>query len=774
MGSTLPVTVALATGRSYSCTVGAEASISVITLNGTQLWKWVPDSTSAQVTRQRCLGVPTSRENCTQPQGCSCGQDQRCTVWFQEHATDVSPNLANIRVFQTSSGALATSISYSLFSTDSAPTLLALASNNLEFTGIDRYLGSLLTVNTTVLGILLNDTNLSLVGNTDVKCATNETAPGDPSLPTWSGMRSCNAGIRNVTQWLLHNRSAVQSSVMLQFADVLWDIFPTNISVLSYFLIVGSPLSVINAEADAYSSHANDQLATVRAEELDRVTATGTATKEYLAAVETQVTLVSQAMETQFIEELKELENTSMEVINASQRRSSSQVQQLMEEQTSDIEAMTSKHLSAMLVAIGVIIAVVCAILLIVLLCSAWGTAHVTRDLIGIIGLMESVADLKVEDLVVRCNSRVTEVARIESAFQVLVRRLTEYKSYIPASVFEKVAPEETGDDGHNQSDGDAFSDSDSQLHIATIKHRRHTQSDVSGVTLVQGSTSSEARSTAASSPAGHCTYTKSRAAVLTFHAFNLTEALLQMAPSLAKNVMCQVVAHMHEAATQSRGNIDCILGDQAFITFNTHIPCAEPAGAAVAAALDIRRLLCPFARDRLRFQIGISCGPVLASSIGYSKFRTMVTLGHPMKISSMVSQMSDFESGTVLVDTSVEEKMKYMYDLRPVELVHFPQLKPLPWNTHSTDRIFLVEGKRVMDEDEWLYQVDKMASPNDWHWAFDQVASAQTAQEGRSFLEQFLQVHPHDAVALRLKAHLAMWIPGIGLPLWERAEHDR
>lgn len=36
----------------------------------------------------------------------------------------------------------------------------------------------------------------------------------------------------------------------------------------------------------------------------------------------------------------------------------------------------------------------------------------------------------------------------------------------------------------------------------------------------------------------------------------------------------------------QARGNIDCIVGDQTFVTFNAHIPCGDIAMAAVNAAL--------------------------------------------------------------------------------------------------------------------------------------------------------------------------------------------
>eukprot|EP00668_Euglena_longa_P020210 GGOE01025137.1.p1 GENE.GGOE01025137.1~~GGOE01025137.1.p1 ORF type:complete len:844 (+),score=179.49 GGOE01025137.1:512-3043(+) len=798
-----PVTLTLATGRTYSCTLGVEASISVMTLNGTQyterFWRWMSSSVATR-TRSRCLGPPKTIEtvgaNCTLPQGCGCGQDNRCSSWYQQHTADVSPSLAKFEVYVASSGSLATSISYSLFNTNTTPqTQMAVTSNYLEFDVVDEYLFSLLTENsTTTLVVLLNDTNLSAVGNTGVKCAANETAPGDPSIPTWSGMRSCGAGLRNVTWWLFYNRASVQSSATLNFSGVVWDIFPTNVDALSCFLIISSPLSAINAAVDASNARANVQLTTVRTEQQSRVAASGNATKQYISKLGAENTLASQAMEISFHAEMQAMDNTSMAALSASQERSTTLVQQLMDNQTTQIESLTSSNLDALAVTTGWTVAVVFAILFAVLLCSAWGTVHVTRDLTDIIGLMEDVAEMRVENLTIPQESQVTEVARIETAFEVLVRRLAEYKSYIPAGVFEKrVSDVNIQNGGGDDSDCDPLHCSESESQFTGDKskhHQRSAQPDTPTVTFVQGSASSEARSVPSS--LGPNTSMKNRAAVLSFYAFGFTDSLLQMTPALAKNLLSQCIAHVHEAASQSRGNIEFIAGDQIFVTFNTHVSCAEPAGAAMNAAMEMRRLLWPVARDRLKFQMGISFGPVLAGSVGYSKFRSMATLGRPMKVASMVSQMSDFESGTVLVDVYVEEKMKYAFDLRPVELVYFPQLAAPTWegapvsqppsqpkhpsSTIRSERVFMVQSKREVDEDadEWLYQVDKMAPPTDWQWAFGQVAAAASMEEAYSHLDRFLEGHPHDAVALRLKGRLAMWTPGVGLPLWERAEHDR
>eukprot|EP00668_Euglena_longa_P042319 GGOE01055929.1.p1 GENE.GGOE01055929.1~~GGOE01055929.1.p1 ORF type:complete len:994 (-),score=275.65 GGOE01055929.1:1173-3797(-) len=774
MATTLPVIVTLATGRTYSCMAGIEASISTISFNGSQyteqLQKWAPDNTSALVTRQRCLsGSPASivtvGQNCSRTQGCSCGQDQRCAVWYTAHAADVSPSLAKFDVFVSTSGDLAISISLSLFrSSGTNSSLIGVAANNFAFAAINRYLAALVTTNTTLLAYLLNDTALSAMGNTGVKCGTNETAPGDPSLPTWSSLRSCDPGLRALARWLFQNRSSVQSTVSLQINDTLWDIFPGNINILSYFLIIGSPLSVINAAVDASDARADSQLITVRAEQLSRVAASGDATKKYMKGVGAENINASQAMEVSFLMQMKDLENTSIAALISSQHRSTAQVQELMESETSQINSLTSKHLDAMAVATGWTIGVVFAILLVVLLCSAWGTVYVTRDLTDIIGCMEDVAEMRVENLAVPRRSHVTEVARIHFAFQVLVQRLAEYKSYIPAGVFEQMRKHEEEKGDHPEgSDGDAdwasSADLGSQQIVAALPGAIH----------VQRMSSNGSRSSVSTSPKNA---SRHRAAVLSFYVFDFTEVLLQMAPPFAKKLLSQYITHVHEAACQNRGNIDFVAGDQILVTFNAHFACADPAGAAVAAAIEMRRLLWSVTREQLKLQIGISFGPVLSGSVGYSKFRSMATLGSPAKIASMVSQMSGFESGTVLIDTSMEERMKYVYDLHPVALVHFPQLKALS-TTVLSRRVFQVQASKNLQEDEWLYQVDKMScSHTDWHEAFNGLVAATTIEEGRGHLEKFLKGNPQDAVALRLRDRLAAWTPTSGLPLWDRAEH--
>eukprot|EP00668_Euglena_longa_P027830 GGOE01034865.1.p1 GENE.GGOE01034865.1~~GGOE01034865.1.p1 ORF type:complete len:981 (-),score=290.24 GGOE01034865.1:668-3247(-) len=766
MATTLPVIVTLATGRTYSCMAGIEASISTISFNGSQyteqLQKWAPDNTSALVTRQRCLsGSPASivtvGQNCSRTQGCSCGQDQRCAVWYTAHAADVSPSLAKFDVFVSTSGDLAISISLSLFrSSGTNSSLIGVAANNFAFAAINRYLAALVTTNTTLLAYLLNDTALSAMGNTGVKCGTNETAPGDPSLPTWSSLRSCDPGLRALARWLFQNRSSVQSTVSLQINDTLWDIFPGNINILSYFLIIGSPLSVINAAVDASDARADSQLITVRAEQLSRVAASGDATKKYMKGVGAENINASQAMEVSFLMQMKDLENTSIAALISSQHRSTAQVQELMESETSQINSLTSKHLDAMAVATGWTIGVVFAILLVVLLCSAWGTVYVTRDLTDIIGCMEDVAEMRVENLAVPRRSHVTEVARIHFAFQVLVQRLAEYKSYIPAGVFAKLRLEE---EEQEQMAKDAdINDECISLAGSISGHSTSLTPAVSQPVHPHN------RSSIQSAASCRKSNTKS-VAVLSINVVGFMNAPLDLTDGHSKSVFNEYIVHVHEVVSQSRGNIDFLAGDQIFVTFNAHLPCGDPSGTAAAAALDLQQLLLRKLGDRLKFQIGGAFGPVFASSMGYAKFKFMVTLGSPMKVAASLAHMEHLENGAILVDAGMQERVKYAYNLRPVELLYLPRLKSFAAHTLQSQCVSMLVRKKNLQADEWLYQLGKDTDDTEWSTTFDRLVATTSTQEGQSLLQQYLADHPGDDVAKRLKDRLALWLPGRGIP---------
>eukprot|EP00668_Euglena_longa_P009269 GGOE01011180.1.p1 GENE.GGOE01011180.1~~GGOE01011180.1.p1 ORF type:complete len:696 (+),score=195.35 GGOE01011180.1:35-2089(+) len=456
-----------AAGRFYSCVPGEGALLSVLSIDGSHYNEshetWLPNSVQGKM-RQRCMSEQpistTVGENCSLPQNCQCGSDQRCSLWYTPHLADSTPRLLVSDVYVGKYGTPQFTLSYPVVnSSDASSPVLAVASTEFAFTSVATYLASLSVSNSTYLAALLNDTNLSIMGSLGRKCGTNETAPGDPGLPLWSALRACDSNTREVAQWLLQHRSTIQQSCTVELSGIIWNIFPDSSTVVAYFCIVGTKKEDLYRAIDSSDAKAASQLSTVRLQQLGKVAASGKATQAYMTVVQAENIQEVQAMQDSYLEQMEELEASSRSTLTASQQNSTAEVEHLMISQTSEVDQLKAKHLDALAAATGWTIAVVFAILIVVLLLSAWGTVRITRSLTHIIELMEDVAEMRVEDLELPQNSHVTEVARIQSAFRVLIARLTEYKGYMPAGLLEdEEEEEEEGEvgDGPLQPAGDA------------------------------------------------------------------------------------------------------------------------------------------------------------------------------------------------------------------------------------------------------------------------------------------------------------------------------
>eukprot|EP00668_Euglena_longa_P023923 GGOE01029869.1.p1 GENE.GGOE01029869.1~~GGOE01029869.1.p1 ORF type:complete len:912 (-),score=267.54 GGOE01029869.1:569-3052(-) len=761
----------LTSGRYYICTP-LGASISVLSKNGSfyneDLVTWlsynatVPASARKPI-KQRCMSelpdvVQRVGQNCPQSQNCQCGNDQRCNAWYSVHVNDTSPSL-----YTGESVQMLVPMSFSLVNTSSpTPSLLAVVSDIIASPMMEAYLSTLGASPSTVVAIVFNNSKLIVAGYLGRKCAANETAPGDPSLPPVSVLRSCDPGLRWAGQWLAENRFTINAWVSMEHAEAVWDIFPIT---FNNFFIVGTLLSEINAAVDATNAQATSKLNAVRAEQLSQVAASGAATRAYVTTLGAQNIATTQAMEASFVAQLKGLENASRAVLASSQQSSTAHVQKLTEEQTVQINGIQSKNLHMMSITTGWTIAVVVTILLVVLYFSAWGTINVTRTLTGIIDLMEDVAEMKVENLEVPQNSGVREVARIQAVFQVLIRRLAEYKSYIPAGLFEHGEPDAAGNESglDGRADGLRGSISDRSSQLPEVSQKEHKPPPI--VAQDDGAI----RKVGALGKAGRTSGPVMKdVAVLSVNVMGFIDVLKNANEGTSKGIFNDYVALVHTAASHGRGNIDCILGDQIFVTFNAHIPCSDPAGSAVAVAFEVRRQLLLKVGSTLKFQMGASFGRVFASSVGYTKFKSMVTVGCPVKVASMLSHMPQFENGTILVNARLEERVKFTYTLCPVELAHTAHVKSFTDAVSKSQVIFAVLSEKHLQEDEWLYQINANEDGETINWAstFSKLVAACSMQEGRSLLERYLVDHPDDGLALRLRDRLPLWVPGLGIPL--------
>eukprot|EP00667_Euglena_gracilis_P001261 EG_transcript_1261 len=784
--SSNPLSFASSTGRLYRCGALEGATISMMTVNGGRYnetrRRWLPYasnvSASAQKTiKDRCLTDSPVEEvvglNCLQTPApnCQCGADPRCLGWYQP-LVNATATYFITKVLVDEFGEPNMNTFMPLLDFTATPAkFLGVLGWPAQLSGVDYLVTtSLGFLNGNSFAMVLNETGLPTVASSTRKCTANESVPGDPSLPVWSSLRSCDPGLRAVARWLAGN-STVTQPFSLEYDGLLWDVSPVKLLAFSYFFIVGSNRSLVNQPIEISEARATAELAGVHTGLMKEVAATGAAARAYMSAAGAQNRAMIQAMQDNLLLEIQALENTSLASLAASQEQTFVNVQSITENQAAQVDALQARHLSAMATATGWTIGVVCAILLAVLLLSAWGTIRVNHSLLYIIGLMEDVANMKVEDLEVPQSSAVTEVARIQTAFQVLVLRLVEYKSYIPAGLFEKDVPDVAaapGPDDDKPKEGCPSDQPGSErcpphttVHQLPCKESRSSL-DPDGHPPRQTS-----RSSAAPMPPSPAQkILRKNVAVLSVNLTGFMDLLLAANEGVTKAKFNDYITHVHGAVSADRGNVDCVLGDQIFVTFNAHIPCADPAGAAAAAALEVRHQLLRHLGDKLKFQVGLSFGPAFASSVGYAKFKCMVTVGAPLKLASILSHLTAFENGSILADAGMEERAKYAYGLRPVELVHLPNVKTFVKSLPLSQSIFLLQGKKDLHEDEWLYQVQEGDPSTDWNVTFNQLVAATSLPEGESLLQQYLTTHPQDEVALRLRDRLAAWIPGLGIPL--------
>eukprot|EP00667_Euglena_gracilis_P000918 EG_transcript_918 len=758
-----PLTFASATGRLYRCGTLEGGTVSNISVsnglaNETHL-RWPPYGSSVPAAaqlpmKQRCLSerpvVVTVGVNCPQSPGCQCGADPRCEVWYQQMANTTSTHF-DTRVLQGESGVPIMNIAGPILDPKTTPpTLLGVVDWPAELSGFNALVISAVAglLNNNSMAMLMNDTNLTTLASSGRKCATNETPPGDLNLPLWSSLRSCDPRLQEVAQWLSHNRSLSQP-VALENSGLLWDITPVAALSFSYFFILSSNLTQINQPIDASEARAAAQLGGARIELLNEVEANGDTTRAYVSTVGAKSMAVIEAMHANFSARIETLQNSSEAALKAYQEQRAVSGERLNKSLVQDVDALKNKQLNEMALATGWTIAVVFVVLLLMLAVGTWGTVRVTNHLTHIIGLMEDVAEMKVDNLDVPQHSSVTEVARIQIAFQVLIRRLAEYKGYIPAGLFER------GERETNVKDDDANDCGSPEPSCCTsVDMDREALSIHRGpVISPQGSPNPSPRRSV-----------RRNVAVLSVNLMGFMDAMMSASDAVCRITFNEYITHVHEAVVQGRGHIDCILGDQIFVTFNAHINCADPAGAAAAAALEVRAQLLHHMGDRLRFQVGLAFGPTFASSVGYARFKAMLTMGSPLKLASMLTHIPRFENGTILTDASMEERVRYSYTVRPVELIHLPHLKSFSKTIPKSQRVYILLSKKCLEEDEWIYQVHEKVS--DWGQTFDRLVVARSAQEGQSLLSRFLEDHPMDEVALRLRERLPLWAPGLGVAL--------
>eukprot|EP00668_Euglena_longa_P028282 GGOE01035476.1.p1 GENE.GGOE01035476.1~~GGOE01035476.1.p1 ORF type:complete len:1062 (+),score=255.96 GGOE01035476.1:261-3188(+) len=652
----------------------------------------------------------------------TCGFDSRCRPWYTIHDTAEAPRtkMSDVYIDALKDEAVVT-LSYPLY--NSSHTLLVVGATDFYFSKVDAFLRKLSSAgNSELVAVIFNSSDLMLVGSSPTPCPNATRSSGNPVT------EACDASLRGLGGWLVANRG-LASNVSLELDGTLWDVFPASVDTLSYFVAVGMNKSEVYAVITAMSQAASDTLHNLSQQQsAEMAISEGNTITEMNRAMAERIADL-QALENQLLLQTEEDHVATDSTINMARRESADKLSNLTTREMLAISQLEDYHLSQMSKNIGVTFGALVGIFAGILLLGLYGTWAITKQVQRIAEVMEDLAHMRVEALEVSQKSsiglgrpvspRPREVQRMEDALVVLVQRLAEYKSYMPAGLFqeENVAPQE--EPIPSPSTLLPMVRKQSLFSPRSCTSPRHTR-----VLLSTTSPSSCRSSTVRSAPVASCARLSRRtAAVMVVNVIRFQADVVNRQAGQVETLLNRFIAVVHSVVSKAQGNVDAVVGDQVLVTFNAHFACSDPSTAASSVALDVMEILKEDSSFPWCLQIGLATGPMYTGHLGYSSFKSMLALGAPMKVASLLAHLSGFDESVVLACPSVEERIKYSFVLQPADLVALPTLgEHIPFYAKSITVFVLVAHEcHSSGSQEWLYEVGADGC-DEWRSRFTEV----------------------------------------------------
>eukprot|EP00668_Euglena_longa_P010385 GGOE01012576.1.p1 GENE.GGOE01012576.1~~GGOE01012576.1.p1 ORF type:complete len:591 (+),score=168.17 GGOE01012576.1:1201-2973(+) len=555
----------------------------------------------------------------------------------------------------------------------------------------------------------------------------------------------------------------------------LWDVFPATVDSFSYFVAVGMNKTEVYAVVTAISEAAATTLSNMSETQTTRMTELEAAALTEMDATSARAIANLQQTQAEETRHMVALQNETAVAFNASREQSAQDLSKLINNEMEAVYSLENYHLNQVSKSIGTTFGAAIGIFAAILLLASYGTWIVTKQVQNIAQVMEDVAQMRVEQLDVCQRSSIREVHRIEAALGVLVARLAEYKSYMPAGLFQ---PE-----NHNEPPPESCSPATIAAHPvhklaggsprARSQCRKESSSTASASLSLSTPKSSTHGFVRCMPVAGASRLLRRSAAVMAINIVRFQREMAQRSAGSLEEILNRLISTVHGLTSKSQGNIDAIIGDQMLVTFNAHFVCSDPPTAASNVALDLVEALRGPPAIPGHLQIGLAAGPVHVGHLGHASFKAMVALGPPMKVASLLSHLSGFHESVALACPSVEERIKYHFTLRPADLVALPMLGDHINLYSKSVNIFALEARASVgrEAEEWLYQVSAGDCPGRWAVLFSELAKTHSLQKAQADLEGYITEYPEDRLAQRLLGRLPHWQPRVGIVLAERPD---
>eukprot|EP00668_Euglena_longa_P026819 GGOE01033541.1.p1 GENE.GGOE01033541.1~~GGOE01033541.1.p1 ORF type:complete len:1010 (+),score=259.64 GGOE01033541.1:275-3031(+) len=698
------------------------------------------------------------------PNNCSgtCGYDPRCRGWYNVHLGTTTPTTEMSAVYIDIHKQMPViALSYPIYDNGK---LVAVAGTDFFFDEVDSFLSTIGNSGgaSQLVGVILNTSDFLVVGAS--RSCPNGTSPGGVPI-----VQACHSLLRGLAGWLTTNRAVHQNATFEQ-NGTLWDVYPSIVDTFTYFVVVGMNKTEVYAVVDSSNKEANATLQTLSKQQAARMAESEASSLAQMDALSSERIAVMQALQVEAEQHAKAVHNQTEQQFNASRKKSSAELTVLIAGEMSAIAQLKDYHLSQVVRSIGPTFGAVIGIFVGILLLGSYGTWIVTKQIQNITETMEDVANMKVEELQTSRKSSVKEVERIETALGILVQRLAEYKSYMPAGLFQLQQEEGMPTDESPCTPGATVGEgkANPQQSGSVSPHYQRGSSSLRSGSSVSALGSHVPVAGAASR------LMRRNVAVMAVNIVRFRD-VMQCSAAHVEGVLNRFISSIHRVASKEKGNIDIIVGDQVLVTFNAHFGCSDPPATASHVALELQAVYREEFASGLRIQTGLAAGPMYAGHLGYAQFKAMVALGAPMKVASLLAHLSGFEEHVVLVCPSVAERIKYHFVLQPADLVTLPTLgesAPL-YAKGITVFMLMAHSSAGRGSQEWLYEVND-ASAGLWTTTFSQVAKAPSLEKAKEELAQYLKEHPEDRLARRLGNRLTHWQPRVGIVIAEQPDVPR
>eukprot|EP00667_Euglena_gracilis_P001429 EG_transcript_1429 len=769
----------LASGAFIACKGDETAIIFSSISNGTHViygafaWRaYSPDvpENDRQSWQERCLTQPpryTLMAVCPLPPDCRCGYHPTCdSSYLAQMRASGPPTPWMIPPFvEPYYGLPMTALTFPVYNASAPPReLLAVSGAAFFFKRMKDFLGRLSGPYLTA--VVLNDADLTTIADSLGNGTGNSSSHSSHNSFNLSILHNADAAFQSVGRWLLANRNNSTNHTEVVLDDILWDIFSSRAVTGCFFVLVGMQLNDIYGAIESSQAEAVRELQALKAAHTAKLMESQNRTRSQLESAKLANLQHLEVMKNQTARHLALFRHRSYSALNASQAAGRARLDGMMAAQRGAVGDTLALHLRILTGTIGWSIATVVAVFLATLLAGVYSTLTITKGLQQIIQLMEDVALMHVEALRVPRDSCVVEVHRIQLALDKLAGRLALYKGFMPAGLFpsagntapqaERSAGLEEGavpPDRANDRAGTFIAVSSKQ--VLPIESMDPTSPEQSMVSTT------------------HTRIVRRRAVamVVNIRAFQAVLYRPLTTEGHVRAVLSEYLALVHGLVAEEHGNIDAVIGDQVLVTFNAHFRCCDAPVVAARASLKLQTQLVAKLSVHLQLQIGLAEGWMHVGCAGYDPFKTMVALGSPLKVASLLAHLTTAAPDAVLTDPAMEERCRHAFRLRPVALVHFPHLGRFVPSLARGVPVHLLEGVRDLRPTDWLYDGSPGPPPDAWASVFNGLCAADSMADAAELLQTYVDRHPADGHAQLLKSHLQMWCPQAGVPLRERTD---